>query len=169
MNCHNGLETERKYLIEYPDIKYLSSLNNVKILKIEQAYIKGDNGLRIRKLSENGKTVFIKTEKHKLSELTRSEKEEEISESEYLTLLERKENSVIKKTRYVYTKDEINYEIDVFPFWNDRAFLETELSSETEEVEIPDFIKIIKEVSFDNRYTNRALSKEIVTEDLKNI
>ena len=49
-------------------------------------------------------------------------------------------------------------EIDVFPFWKDKAYLEIELISEDEKVEIPPFIEIIKEVTQDKRYTNKSIA-----------
>ena len=56
--------------------------------------------------------------------------------------------------------------MDVYPFWSDRAVLEVELESEDEAFDIPPFISVIKEVTGDKRYSNKALAKEIVTEEL---
>ena len=58
------------------------------------------------------------------------------------------------------------YEVDVFPFWNDRAFLECEVESEDTEIPIPSCVMIIKEVSFDSRYKNSVLAQKITTEKL---
>ena len=74
--------------------------------------------------------------------------------------------NVIKKTRWCIKEGELVLEIDVFPFWTDRAFLEIELENEEQEINIPSYVKIIKEVTKDKRYTNRALAKKIPNEDL---
>ena len=52
-------------------------------------------------------------------------------------------------------------EIDVYPFWQDRAVMEIELTDEAEAVALPPEIEIIKEVTRDRRYTNAALAKAI--------
>ena len=54
-----------------------------------------------------------------------------------------------------------DFEIDVYPFWQDRAVMEIELADEAEAVKLPPEIEIIKEVTRDRRYTNAALAREI--------
>ncbi len=158
-NTH--LEIERKFLIAYPDTNFLDNLKDCAKVKIEQTYLK--DRARIRKWCENGKTSYIKTVKEKVNELVRIERESNISKQEYEALLyfADPDRNTIVKTRYRYPYMGKVIEIDVFPFWNDRAFLEVELDSENEKFSLPDFIKIIKEVSEDKRYRNSALAKEI--------
>ena len=162
----NGLEIERKFLIKYPDVKSLLSMENCRVKEISQSYLNTDG--RIRKIKEQGKTTYIKTVKKHITNLTREEKEWEITKEEYLSLLKnKKENTnTIEKTRYAVSLNGFIYEIDVFSFWKDRAFLEVELKNENQEFPIPDFIEIIKEVTDDKRYRNSALAKEIVWEDI---
>jgi len=50
-------------------------------------------------------------------------------------------------------------EIDIYPFWNDKAILEIESCSEDEPVNIPKEIKIIKEVTADEKYKNKSLAE----------
>lgn len=162
----NGLEIERKFLIEYPDCNFLLSLEKLRVLNITQTYLLDDS--RIRAIEENGETTYIKTVKKHITELVREEREWEISEEEYFSLLKNKKQgtNTIEKTRYAVEIGGTVYEIDVFGFWNDRAFLEIELEDENQQIEIPDFIKVIKEVTFDSRYKNYSLAKEIVTEKI---
>ena len=54
-----------------------------------------------------------------------------------------------------------DFEIDVYPFWQDKAVMEIELTDEMETVMLPPEIEIIKEVTGDRRYTNAALAKAI--------
>ena len=56
------------------------------------------------------------------------------------------------------------FEIDVYPFWTDRAIMEIELDSEEREVMLPPFIEVIKEVTGDGRYTNAAIAREVPAE-----
>ena len=65
----------------------------------------------------------------------------------------------IRKTRYCMTYENCYLELDVYPFWNDVAILEIELSKEDEEISIPDEIKVIKEVTDDESYKNVNLAK----------
>lgn len=162
----NGLEIERKFLIEYPDCNFLLSLEKLRVLNMTQTYLLDDS--RIRAIEENGETIYIKTVKKHITELVREEREWEISEEEYFSLLKNKKQgtNTIEKTRYAVEIGGTVYEIDVFGFWNDRAFLEIELEDENQQIEIPDFIKVIKEVTFDSRYKNYSLAKEIVTEKI---
>ena len=50
------------------------------------------------------------------------------------------------------------FEIDVFPFWQDRAICEIELSYEEQPVALPKELKVLKEVTDDLAYRNSALA-----------
>ena len=39
------------------------------------------------------------------------------------------------------------FEIDIYPFWNDKAILEIELSDENTRVVFPEKIKVIKQLT----------------------
>ncbi|MEE0946965.1 MAG: CYTH domain-containing protein [Acutalibacteraceae bacterium] len=166
MLSKNGYEIERKFLIKYPDTKLLSEIDGCRVMKMEQTYL--EDGSRIRKIKESGKTTYIKTVKKHITNLKREEKEWEISREEYNEAIKLKaqNTNTINKTRYAVELGGFVYEIDVFDFFKDRAFLEVELTDEEESFPIPDFLKVIKEVTEDKRYTNRALAVNIVNEDL---
>ena len=65
----------------------------------------------------------------------------------------------IRKTRYCLTYESQYFEIDVYPFWNDRAILEIELSDENANIVFPEQIRVIKEVTDDDAYKNASLAK----------
>ena len=159
------LEIEHKFLIELPDEKMLCNMPNCKAVEIEQVYLSPIDGshIRIRRRSANDKTIFIKTEKKKISNSVRIEIEGEISHEEYDNLMQYADKglSPVTKTRYCLMDMGKYFEIDVFPFWKDRAYLEIELTDEAEKYHIPEFIEVIKEVTEDRRYTNRSLAKYI--------
>lgn len=157
-------EIERKFLIEYPNIKLLESLDNCEKVEIIQTYLlkdKADEEVRIRQRGKDGNYIYYKTIKKKINELKRMEIEKRLSKDEYLTLLMKQDSDYkqIKKDRYCLMHKGIYFEIDIYPFWSDKAIMEVELKDEDEEFEIPDFIEVIKEVSEDKEYKNINLAK----------
>lgn len=156
------LEIERKYLIEYPDIAWLERSPNCQRVEIIQTYLASASGdeVRVRQRGERGHYVYYKTTKRTVSGLKRVEVERRLSKDEYLTLLMETDTSrrQIRKTRYCLTHEGQYFEIDVFPFWDDRAILEIELSSEDDEVTLPKKVKVIREVTDDEGYKNASLA-----------
>lgn len=157
-------EIERKYLIEYPDLTRLESRPDCRKVDIIQTYLKaGENEeVRVRQRGVNGSYIYFKTVKKKLTETSRVEIEERLSQTEYLNLLMEADTTMhqIRKTRYCLTYCGQYFEIDVYPFWQDRAIMEIELLSEDQEIRIPEFIRVIKEVTDDASYKNSSLAKE---------
>ena len=156
-------EIERKYLIEYPDIKWLESNPNCQKVEIIQTYLKSNENdeVRVRQRGFNGHYIYFKTIKRKVSDVKRVEIEKRLSQNEYLTLLMEADTSKrqIRKTRYCLTFEGQYFEIDVYPFWNDKAITEIELSDENAEIVFPKQIKVIKEVTDDESYKNSSLAK----------
>ncbi len=157
-------EIERKFLIAYPDTAHLAAIASRR-LEIVQTYLTAADGenRRVRQITENGRKIFIKTEKKRLSAIRRLETETEISEAEYTALLGEAdtERRPIEKVRYCVPHGAHTLEIDIFPFWEDKAFLEVELSDENEAIHLPPDFRVIREVTADGRYTNAALAKAL--------
>lgn len=156
-------EIERKFLIEYPDLSWLE--NNLSCRKVEiiQTYLKSENGdeVRVRQRGENGHYMYYQTTKRKVSDIKRIEVERRLSQTEYLTLLMEADTAKrqIRKTRYCLTYENRYFEIDVYPFWNDKAIAEIELSDENIQIVFPEQIKVIKEVTEDESYKNASLAQ----------
>lgn len=160
----NGIEIERKFLICRPDETWLEE--NGEGTDIVQTYLtKRDKGLscRVRRRSGKKETVYTYTEKRHISSIKREEYEREIDEKEYneLLLLADPGRRTVEKRRYVLPYRGQDFEIDIYPFWNDRAIMEIELERENQAVDFPPQIRIIKEVTQDRRYTNSAIAREI--------
>ena len=156
-------EIERKFLIEYPDIKWLESIPNCQRVEIIQTYLKSDNDdeVRVRQRGIDGHYIYFQTTKRKVSDIKRVEIERRLSESEYIRLLMNADTTrrQIRKDRYCLTYENQYFEIDVYPFWNDKAIAEIELSDENAEIKFPKKIKVIKEVTDDESYKNASLAK----------
>jgi CYTH domain-containing protein len=163
----NGIEIERKYLIAMPDAAFL---DNCERSEITQTYLRGDayTTERVRKRVRGDTCEYTHTLKRKLNNMRRIEDEHVIGEEEYKRLLERADpaRNTILKTRHCFEYDGRIWELDVFSFWDDRAFLEIELTDEGDAVTLPPEIRLIREVTDDPRYTNAALSLEIPQEDM---
>lgn len=157
------MEIERKFLIEYPNIKWLESLPNCRKVDIIQTYLVSGNGdeLRVRQRGENGSYICFKTRKRLIDGMKRIELEERLSQEEYMRLLMEADPTKrpIRKTRYCLTWDNQYFEIDVYPFWNDRAVAEIELSDENTPIRFPKELKVIREVTDDPTYKNAALAE----------
>ena len=156
-------EIERKFLIEYPDSPALEALPNCRKVEILQTYLRSNTGdeLRIRQRGENGSYVYYKTLKHTVSGMKRIETEESLSQDEYLQLMMDADPSMrqIRKTRYCLTHDGRYFEIDVYPYWKDKAIVEIELHDENEEIRFPEQIKVIREITDDENYKNASLAR----------
>lgn len=155
-------EIERKFLIKYPDIKYLESLSNCQKVQIVQTYLKSkDKEVRVRQRGLNGKYTYSKTEKINVSDIKRIEKETRLTQEEYIEELVNMDinKGQIIKDRYCLTYKNQYFEIDVYPFSNDLAILEIELNNELQEIEFPYYLDIVKEVTDDPSYRNSNLAK----------
>lgn len=157
------LEIERKFLIEYPDIEWLESVESCEKIEIIQTYIKSDSGdeVRVRQRGVDGNYIYFQTTKRKITDIKRVETERRLSQKEYLRLLMDADTSrrQIRKTRYCLTYKNQYFEIDVYPFWDDKAIMEIELRAENIPIEFPERISIIKEVTDDEAYKNAQLAK----------
>lgn len=167
------VEIERKYLIKMPNVEELHRRYDCTTVDIIQTYlVEKEKGVerRVRQRGVNGNYTFYYTEKQKVNETTRTEHERKISESEYLELLMEADTSLhqIKKQRTCFISNGTYFEMDIYPFWNDKAILEVEVTKETDlnTIDIPKELEIIKDVTKDERYKNNSLAKTL---DISNI
>ena len=155
-------EIERKFLIDYPDLELLEKRSDCQKVEIIQTYLKvgEDEEVRVRQRGTNGSYIYFKTTKKKINETTRIEVEDRLSQEEYLKLLMEADTTrhQIRKTRYCLTYEGQYFEIDIYPFWKEQAIVEIELLSEQDEIKMPEFLKVIKEVTNDDAYKNSSLA-----------
>ena len=155
-------EIERKFLIRKPDLLMLERESCCHRVEILQTYLKSEDGaeVRVRRRGEKGEYTYFKTVKRG-SGLKRTEDEERIGEETYLALLENADPAYrpIQKTRYLYAYDGQYFELDVYPTMPDEAIVEIELCREDVAVRFPACFSLIREVTDDPTYKNRALAR----------
>ena len=160
------MEIERKYLIARPDPRLLDQMPGCEQADIIQTYLKsGDPSeeRRIRRRKSNGSYVYFMTRKRKTSGDRRVEIEERLSQEEYDELLMTEADPdyrPIRKKRYSLNANGLNYEIDLYPGWEDQAIMEIELYNEDQKVVFPEGIQVIREVTDDPAFSNRELAKD---------
>ncbi len=166
----NKKEIEKKFLIRYPSHEVLSLIDEGKRSRIVQTYLLSEEGItaRVRMREYSDRIKYTRTEKKRISFISCYEDERELSEEEYKKELEKADpmRNPIEKVRLLLDFCGHTFEIDLYPFWNDRAVMEVELSDEDEAFELPPSIEVIKDVTEDKRYKNARLAKEIPYDDI---
>lgn len=166
----SALEIEHKYLIAYPDPVMLEQLPGVRKKEMVQTYLLAPAGetRRVRRVCENGQTTYVFTRKVRQSDLCALEEEKPLTEEAYEALLGEADQTrrPVEKTRYCIPFHNRTVEVDIYPFWQDRAIAEVEVANSAEVVTLPPFLRVIREVSGDKRYKNVNLACEIPAQPL---
>ena len=156
------IEIERKYLILFPDVDAMRELPGFSKSNITQIYLNSQTGVthRVRSRTTDGVTVYTENTKIRIDKISCIETENEISEDRFMTLREniRVGSHPLTKTRYLFSYMERTIEIDVYPQWKNAAVMEIELPDKNTIPHIPDFIKIIREVTGEAEYSNSNMS-----------
>ena len=115
------LEIERKFLIEYPDPAWLEQQPGSRRVEIVQTYLlsDGSGSRRVRSWTESGRTTWFRTCKRMLTDRTRIEQEDQVTEEEYRSLLAEADPArhPIEKVRWCVPWASHTLEIDLYPFW----------------------------------------------------
>lgn len=163
------IETERKFLIERPDLAFLTSQEDCAVLEITQTYLTQPAGAperRVRRILENGRETFVFTQKERITAVSRIENEREITPAEYAGFLT-EAYSQLTKTRYRFPFGGHLIEIDVYPCeiggdaLEGLAVLEVELASEEEEIRLPDWITVLRELTGTPEFSNKTLARRL--------
>ncbi len=150
------IKRQYKYLVDTIDIDELAKLKAVK-LEIEQYIVtKDEKDIMYRKTIKDGETFYkkiIKIDTDIKNERITTKKN--ISEDEFYEHM--KDNQIIKKTRYCFAYQNEYFRLDIFK--DGLMVLEIEETDKSKDIEIPDFIKIKKDITNDKLYRNSNLSK----------
>lgn len=163
-----AVETERKFIIEMPNVPLLALQEGYFSAEIKQSYLETDKNetRRVREYVRDNAPKYFETVKRRISAISAIEDEREIGKSEYEALLKniKKGSRTIRKTRYSFPYKGRLIEIDVYPEWKKYAIMEIELADENEEINVPDFIKIYLDVSGKREYSNASLAMNFLDE-----
>lgn len=153
------MEIERKWLVEKSKIPY--NLEKLVHSEIEQAYISFSPTVRIRSIDGKKFVLTIKSTAGASSYLSRNEAEIEISREEYDSLMKKAEGRIIRKTRYLFRReDKLLEEIDVFGGeFSGLCYLEIEFPDEESAIafESPGWTE--KDVTAEKGFSNGSLSR----------
>ena len=117
--------------------------------------------LRVRRRGQYGSFLYFQTEKRYLGPGKNVETEHRISATDYETSLrfQLPGTRLITKDRYCFVYENQYFEFDLIQMPGGLVYLlEIELTEETQVPKLPPFIDIIKDVTDDKRYTNRAMA-----------
>ena len=165
-------EIERKFLIRMPDFSLLEKKQDYHSDRITQTYLKDTSATtRVRRRERNGTVTYTRTSKVRINALSCFEDERTLTKAEYEAELAFADTKLrpIEKIRHSFRENGLTYEIDVYPFWQDRAIAEVEVESEEERVALPSFIKVLQEVTDDKRYKNVNLAKSVPNDDISHL
>ena len=115
---------------------------------------------RVRQQKNGGDYLYFYTEK-RTTDSGQWETEKPISEKEYIRYLMEGDTSLhtVHKTKYRFVYRGCRFEIDVYPFSNDRAIMRAALPQDAPALQAPPEITVLREVTDDPAYKNRQLAK----------
>ena len=155
-------EKVRKFVIRYPDTLHLESLPNCNRVEIIQTYLHTPSGkeMRIRQRGQDGHYIYFQKMERSLNDPSPVAIERRLDKDEYLKLLMEADTSMkqIRKTRYCITHSITYFEIDVYPFWKDKAILRVPCREEDGDPTFPAYIEVVQEVTDDPLYRNISLA-----------
>lgn len=157
-------QTQRKFLIAYPDIAMLEGLKNCTRVEISQTYLRDPSGkeMRIRQRGKDGHYIYFQKMLRNPEDITEVSIERRLDKDEYLKLLMEADPSMrqIRKSRYCLTYRNRYFEVDIYPFWKDKAVLKVPLREEDGEIRFPKWVEVLEEITDSPRYTNLALATD---------
>ena len=152
-----------KYLIAQPTLKTLEDTYRAASIDMMQTYLNRANPnvvRRVRQQKNGGDYLYFYTEK-RTTVSGQWETEKPISEKEYIRYLMEGDTSLhtVHKTKYRFVYRGCRFEIDVYPFSQDRAIMRAALPENISALDAPPEITVLREVTDDPAYKNRQLAK----------
>lgn len=161
------VENERRFLVQFDPSQSIITNRELHWVsaKISQDYLvstKAGNEPRVRSRDCQGWRSYTHTTKLRRPDGSAIEKEGRITPREYISLLSSKdpERGTVNKQRMCFVWEGQYVELDIFKDLTLQV-LEIEVPELTDEVVLPPFVKVIKEVTGDPAYSNYTLAKHI--------
>ena len=153
-----------KYLVEVDE----DMLNKIKVeqaysnFHIEQYYLTSTNGIerRIRRRIRNGNELFSYSEAKYLSTNERIKSDKVLSSRQYYDYKAEADPNLkpINKERHSFINDNMFYKLDIFDFDQSKGLLSAQVG-EGENIVLPPYIKVIKDVTNEVAYKNYYLAQ----------
>ena len=159
------VEKFNRYLIEVNDemLEKISGEANYLTSHIVQHYLKAENGYerRIRSRTRGEDVMYSYSEANYLSNNERIKTDKVLTERQYRDYFHQvdKDLNVLDKTRYAFIANGLFFKLDVFDFDHTKGILCVDVPSDGSEAVLPDYIKIIKDVTDDLAYKNYHLAR----------
>ena len=116
----------------------------------------------VRKTTKDGDSTYSSTTKRETANPSeRITTSRRITNRDYNELLEQTEDKPIRKYRYCFSYNKQYYKLDFFEEPNGLMILETGLTNENDIVDVPDFIKISRDITDDLEYRNSSIYRKI--------
>ncbi len=150
------IEIERRWLV---NVTLENLPSDTQQLEIIQQYLISKETERVRQTNQGDKLTYHHTIKVSTPE-GQLETENEISQEEFATLLQRVDpkRSIIVKHRYVFNYQGHKFELDRFISPVDFQILEVEIENPDEEILFPEFFESRIEVTKENGLSNYKIA-----------
>ncbi|MDO4378166.1 MAG: AAA family ATPase [Erysipelotrichia bacterium] len=159
------IEVFKKYLVELNDevLEKVKGEKNISCVHILQHYLKSTPPMekRIRRREKDGNTLYYYSEATMLTANKRIKRDRIISERQYIdySLEIDPQLKMIDKERYGFIYNNHFFKLDVFSFDKSKALLSVQVPTENEKIIVPDYFRIIKDVTDNPDYKNYYLAK----------
>ena len=158
------IEIERKFLLQDIPNDYDLLSCRVEVLEIEQWYLKVVDGFedRIRRTSINQETMYHHTHLTSHRAGVREVQEWAINREEYDLLRSacdpRRTRITKRRLRFVFENQTFELDVIISPPGRSCAILELQIESEDQEITLPSFVHVVKEVTGERAYTNADIA-----------
>lgn len=180
-----GPTYEKKYIISMVDLELLKNKYNTETVYVERTYLnpteenvervikytstidKASDTVNTEQVNQQNQTNKNKIDRYYYIEnctsidIYKDDTEKEIGIKDYNRLKQEiKPNThPLKRKRIKFVYQGTYFEIDIYPFWSDKAILKVEKSNGKDEpVSLPKEIKILSDITGDQRYKLRNLA-----------
>ena len=155
-------QEQSKYLIAMPDVDTLVTKYGAIATEMMQTYLAGVTPLaerRVRQQRSGTEYLYFYTEKRVGEDGKRWVTERPISEKEYIRYLMESDLTLraVRKTKYRFQYAGRPMEIDVYPFSAEKAILFA-YGAGHDGAELPEELKVLRDVTDDADYKNRRLA-----------
>lgn len=159
------VERFNKYLIDVNDdvIRKMMAEDNYSTSHIVQHYLlsNDDYERRIRRREKDGDVLYSYSQAHYLSTNERIKTDQVLTERQYRDYfpeIDPKLN-ILDKERHSFIYNDVFYKLDIFDFDRSKGILSIDSPADENEVKMPEYIHVIKDVTGDVNYKNYYLAK----------